>query len=116
MAGHQQAESAVVTTVTQAELLDGVAVLPAGRRREQLRAAVAGMLQEEFAGRLLPFDGAAAFAYAKVAAERRQAGSPISQFDAQIAAICRSRDGALATRNAKDFEGCGTPVVNPWSS
>lgn len=112
----QPAASVFVTTVTQAELLYGVAVLPAGRRRVKREGAVAGMLQEDFAGRLLPFDGAAAHAYAAIAAERRLAGRPISQFDAQIAAICRSRAADLATRNTADFEGCGIQVVNPWDS
>jgi predicted nucleic acid-binding protein len=39
---------------------------------------------------------------------------PISQFDAMIVAMARSRGASLATRNAKDFEGCGVDVINPW--
>jgi len=72
------------------------------------------MFEEDFGDRILPFDVAAARAYAIVAAERRQSGRPITQFDAQIAAIARSRGAAIATRNASDFEGCGILVVNPW--
>ncbi|HNB47181.1 MAG TPA: VapC toxin family PIN domain ribonuclease, partial [Burkholderiaceae bacterium] len=68
-----------------------------------------------FAGRLLPFDSPAAMAYAEIVAARRAAGRPISQFDAQIAAIAFSRNVAVVTRNVADFEGCGVEVVNPWS-
>jgi predicted nucleic acid-binding protein len=73
------------------------------------------MLGEDFTGRILPFDSAAAVAFAEIAATRRQAGRPIAQADAQIAAIARSRGAALATRNVPDFEGCGIDVVNPWT-
>ena len=41
-------------------------------------------------------------------------GRPIDDFDAQIAAITRSRGLALATRNSSDFDGTGLLVVNPW--
>lgn len=102
------------TTITEAEMLLGVALLPAGRRRTGLREAVAGLFDGDFAGRVLPFDSSAARAFALVAAERRRAGRPISQLDAQIAAIARSRGARIATRNASDFEGCGLDVIDPW--
>jgi hypothetical protein len=93
----------------------GVALLPSGRRRDKVAAAIESMFREEFADRVLPFDHSAAAAYAVVAGGRRQRGRPISQFDAQIAAIARSVGAALATRNEKDFEDCGIDVLNPWT-
>ena len=74
------------------------------------------MLEADFGGRILPFDSSAAQAFAIVASERRQAGKPISQADAQIAAVARSRGASLATRNVEDFEGCGIEVINPWTA
>ena len=102
------------TTVGEAELRHGVAILPAGWRRSTLAEAIEGMLEEDFHDRILPFDRAAARAYAAIAAERRAAGRPISQFDCQIAAIARARDAAVATRNTADFEGCGVELIDPW--
>lgn len=107
----QPPTSLFTTTITQAEILYGIALLAPGKRRLALEEAVAGMFEEDFADRILPFDMAAARAYAVVAAERRQAGRPMTQFDAQIAAIARSRGAAIATRNASDFEECGIPVL-----
>ena len=78
-------------------------------------AAIEAMLREDFMGRILPFDSAAAVAFAEIAANCRQSGRPIAQADAQIAAIARSRGASLATRNVPDFEGCGIHVVNPWA-
>jgi toxin FitB len=111
----QPAESLFVSAVTQAEMLLGARLLPPGKRRAKLEAAVSGMFSEDFSGRILPFDSAAVPAYVDIVAARRAAGRPISQFDAQIAAIARCSGAKLATRNVGDFEGCGALLVNPWS-
>lgn len=103
-----------LTAVGEAELRHSVAILPPGRQRRALTAAVEAMLDEDFRNRILPFDRAAARAYAVIAAARRSAGRPIAQFDCQIAAIARAHDAAVATRNATDFEGCGIKVIDPW--
>ena len=102
------------TTITRAEILYGIQTLPAGQRKDGLWQAARGILDQDFAGQVLGFDADAADAFALIAAERRAAGRPISQFDALIAAIARSRGASLATRNVKDFEGCGIALINPW--
>lgn len=105
-----------ISAVTQAEILYGIALLPEGKRRDSLRTAAESMFEHHFRGRVLPFDGDAAEAFADIAAGRREAGRPISHPDAQIAAVAKSRGAALATRNVTDFDGCGVPVVNPWDA
>lgn len=65
-------------------------------------------------GRVLPFDGEAAECYAGITARRRSIGRPISQFDAQIAALAYSHHASLATRNIRDFEHVGLDLINPW--
>ena len=104
------------TTITQAEILYGLELLPKGKRRAALQSAVEAMCEEGFADRILPFDSDAARVFPQIAASRRALGRPITQWDAQIAAIARSRGAALATRNTGDFEHCGITVLNPWSA
>lgn len=111
----QPAETLFVSAVTQAEMMLGARLLPIGKRRAALEAAVRAMFAEDFAGRTLPFDSAAVSAYVDIVSARRTAGRPISHFDAQIAAIARLQGVKLATRNAGDFEGCGVVLVNPWA-
>ena len=111
----QPADSLFVSAVTQAEMLLGARLLPAGKRRTQLEQALEAMFTEDFGERVLSFDAPAAAAYANVVVTRRRAGRPISQFDAQIAAIALSRRASLATRNVSDFEDCGLVLSNPWS-
>jgi toxin FitB len=103
-----------VSAVTQAEMMLGARLLPAGRRRTMLESALFAMFEEDFAGRVLPFDAAAVPAYVTLVERRRKLGRPISQFDAQIAAIANRHRTSLVTRNTSDFEGCDLTLVNPW--
>ena len=102
------------TAITEAEIRFGVAMMPEGHKKRALRLQAQAVFDREFVGRVLPFDSAAAMAYAEVAAARRASGRPIAQSDAQIAGIVLSRRGVLYTRNARDFRNCGFEVVNPW--
>ncbi len=104
-----------VTTITVAEILFGIELLPGGKRRDQMLAQAEAAFAEDFVGRVLPFDEDAARAFPGIAVRRRAQGKPIADLDAQIAAIARSRDAILATRNTADFEGCGLRLVNPWA-
>jgi toxin FitB len=108
------ATSLFTTTVTQAEILFGLALMPEGRRRADLLMAAEQMFAEDFAGRVLAFDAPSAVAFAAIAANRRQKGRPTGTFDAQIAAITSSHGAALATRNVADFLDCGITIIDPW--
>ncbi|HMN56685.1 MAG TPA: type II toxin-antitoxin system VapC family toxin [Ottowia sp.] len=103
------------STVTQAEVLTGIALLPAGKRRDTLAQAAQQIFKEDFLGRCITFDSAAAEHYALLRAQRQHAGQPIHTEDAQIAAIALAAGMALVTRNTKDFAGIdGLALVNPW--
>jgi len=103
-----------VTTITQAEILFGLGILPKSKRRTGLEEAARIVFDVDFDGSVLSFDSDAAREYARIAVARRKLGRPISTMDAQIAAITRSRQATLATRNTADFDHCGVPVLNPW--
>ncbi|RVK38231.1 type II toxin-antitoxin system VapC family toxin [Sinorhizobium meliloti] len=92
----QQTAAEFTTTVTEAELFYGLRLMPDGRRRQELEAAIVPIFREDLAGRILPFGSEAADAFGSIAARRRKLGRPISQFDAQIAAIAWSRGASVA--------------------
>lgn len=111
----QPMDALYVTAISEAELLYGIRLMAAGVRRDLLQRAINTVLGGLLAGRVLPFDSAAAVQYADWAAERRRAGRQAGMADLLIAAIARARGAAaIATRNGKDFVGCGVPLVNPW--
>ena len=112
-----QAPASVFTTaITQAEIMYGIAIMPKGQRQATLLTVATLIFEDEFRGRVLPFDSDAADIYAAIASGRRQAGQPISLPDGQIAAITQARGGRLATRNVSDFTNCGIDIVNPWDA
>ena len=113
---NRPAASLFFSAVGEAELRFGLAIMPAGRRRDAFASEIEAMLREDFADRILPFDSEAARAYAVIAASRRVTGRPIAEADCQIAAIARSRGMALATRNVRDFEDTGIHILDPWTS
>lgn len=107
-------ESTAITAITVAEILYGIARLPHGRRRSALSSAATALF-DEYAENTLGFTADEAPHYAELATRREQAGQPIADIDAQIAAICRRHQVPLATRNVKDFENTGVLVINPWA-
>ena len=109
----QRSATLYLTTISEAELRYGVAIMPSGKRRRAVAATVEQIL-EEYEQRILSFDRSAALAYSEIAARRRAAGLPVKNFDCQIAAIARSVGASIATRNVKDFEGCGVGIIDPW--
>ena len=70
----QPSETLFVTAVTQAEMMLGARLLPAGRRRKALEDAVQGMFDEDFAGRILPFDSVVVPEDVDIVSRRRAAG------------------------------------------
>jgi toxin FitB len=109
-------EEMYITTVTLAEILYGIELLPQGKRRVALEAGAARMFGQLLLGHILVFDEDAARSFAQIAARRKTQGRPMAEMDAQIVAIARSHGAALATRNTSDFEGCGVQLVNPWGA
>lgn len=105
------------SAISRAEIELGLALMPEGKRRENLSQAMQIMFNEDFAGRCLPFDEIAASYYGHIVSARIQKGRPISVEDAQIAAIALAHQMLLSTRNTADFENiAGLSVINPWKT
>lgn len=113
--GVQPRSALFTTTITRGELFHGIRLLPDGLRKVRLQTAASTLFSVDLQGQVLNFDSDAADAYAEIAASRRASGKPISQFDAMIAAIAKSRGASVATRNVKDFSDCGVQVIDPWA-
>lgn len=110
----QIAETLYLTSISLSELLLGVEVLPDGKRKAGLAAALSDLLSTLFGARVLPFDQQAATMYAGRVSQARAAGRAISMADGQIAAIATVHGFTVATRDTAPFVAAGVPVVNPW--
>ena len=110
-----QAESQLVTTsITVAEMMSGMELMPDGRRKEQLRQAIAAALIQFSDSKILPFDQSAAIGFARLAGTSKLNGHVIAVLDAQIAAIALSHGAAVATRDVLPFRNAQLRVINPW--
>jgi toxin FitB len=109
----QNAETLYLTSISLSELLLGVEVLPDGKRKVGLAAALSELLATLFGARVLPFDQQAATMYAARISRARAAGRAISMADGQIAAIAAVHGFTVATRDTAPFIAAGVPVVNP---
>ena len=103
-----------LTSTSLSELLVGIQVLPAGKRKENLSRVLDSISMRLFQDRILPFDEQAAVAYAAIVAEARSKGRAISIPDGQIAAIASVHGFTIATRDVAPFLAAGVPVLNPW--
>jgi len=113
---YQSRSTLFTTTITKAELLYGVSLLPDGKRKLETKTAIIEIIDIDLHGKVIDFDNESAGLYAEIASSRKKSGRPISQFDAMIAAITKSKSAKLATRNVKDFVDCGIDVINPWEN
>jgi toxin FitB len=111
----QDEELLFTTSISEAEILSGLALMTEGRRRRGLVTAAVAIFAHEFAGRVLAFDTTATAAYAELFAARRRIGKPTAAMDLMIASIARTYGAAVVTRDASGFDGCGLTIINPWS-
>ncbi|WP_188113443.1 type II toxin-antitoxin system VapC family toxin [Nocardioides humilatus] len=103
-------------SITVGELLNGVELMTAGRRRDELTASVERLISNG-RGRTYPYDEPAARAYAGIVTRRRSAGRPFAKpEDAMIAAIAIANECSVATRNVGDFAEMGVELINPWET
>jgi predicted nucleic acid-binding protein len=109
----QAAETLYLSSVTLAELLFGIAALPAGKRKNALACALDGLMAL-FQGRVLPFDADAARHYADLAVKAKNGGRGFPTSDGYIAAIAASRSFIVASRDTAPYKACGRQVINPW--
>uniref|UniRef100_Q3APP7 PIN (PilT N terminus) domain n=1 Tax=Chlorobium chlorochromatii (strain CaD3) TaxID=340177 RepID=Q3APP7_CHLCH len=110
-----QHERFFTSSITKAEILLGIALLPKGRRQKQLYEATFKLFSTTFLEYCFPFCERAAVVYSDIVAHQKRIGRGICTEDAQIAAIALTENLTLATRNVKDFHFIqGLEISNPW--
>ncbi len=109
------AQQIYISSVTLCEIEFGLALIPAGKRRDTLRTSMRELVRIDFEGRCLSLNADCAEAYGSLAARQQKDGRASSTEDAMIASIAITNSFTLVTRNTKDFEGVeGLQIVNPW--
>ena len=109
----QNDDDLFIASLTIAEIRRGILERTRGKRRDELENWFRGPEgpQSLFAGRVLPFDEAAALIWAATMADGKAQGRPRSALDMIIAAVAEANDCIVVTDNEKDFFGFET--LNP---
>lgn len=97
------------------ELEFGLALLPPGRRRDAIDAALRAFVAL-YEDRILPLGRAEAAHAAALRARARRSGRVLDLGDALIAGTAGAHDLAVATRNVRDFADLGIDVADPWQA
>lgn len=97
------------------ELDFGLNLLPLGRRRDRISAALAAFVTE-YEDRILPVDRPEAEQAASLRAQARRSGRVLHLGDALIAGTAKTHNLAVVTRNVADFDGLDVDVTNPWEA
>ncbi len=92
------------------EIGRGVALLPAGAKREKFARWLEEDLPDWLGPRVLPVDHAVAQVWGRLGA--RGKAEPV---DALIGATAAVAGLAVVTRNVRHFDGLGVSVLNPWT-
>jgi predicted nucleic acid-binding protein len=103
------------TAITVFEIRYGLAKRDPGLKTRTLEEAFANLIREDLAGRVAPFDGAAAEASSVLAAKRAASGRVVDFRDTRIAGIALSQKADVATRNIRHFANLVTRLVDPWA-
>ena len=105
-----------ISSMTLAEIQQGILGEPAGKKRDALKAWFSGPDGPPalFEGRVLAFDEAAASHWARLMVDGKKIGKPRSQLDMIIAATAEANHCVIATANEKDF--AGLKFVNPFKT
>jgi toxin FitB len=110
----QVVETLFLTATSLSELLVGIEFMPEGKRKNNFKLALTHLLNQFFSGRILSFDQQAAMVLPDLLAKARTEGKSISVADGQIAAIAKTHNFTVATRDTTPFLALGIPVINPW--
>ena len=103
-------DQVAISAFSLAEIRRGIELKAPSKARRDLERQFS-WLMETFQGCIWLFDESAAFEWGKLMAEARN--YPIPFDDSLIAAIARSMNAVVVTRNQKHFPGC--PTVDPWT-
>jgi hypothetical protein len=112
----QSAETLYLTATSLAELLIGIGVMPDGKRKTTISAALDSLISQLFDSRILPFDHEAAIAYSELMSSARARGKVVSMPDGQIGAIASLYGFRVATRDTTPFNALGLRVIDPWTA
>jgi toxin FitB len=105
--------AAFLSVVTIGEVARGILELPQGAKRASLSRYLSDT-EANFKDRILTVTSDVAHRWGELTAQSKRSGRILPPVDGLIAATALHHGLAVMTRNARDFEGTGVTVIDPW--
>lgn len=84
------------------------------KRKQKLELWLETDLKQQFKTRLLNIDLQTALVWGTVLAQAEQRGQSMSAIDSLLSATALAHNLVLVTRNTRDMQASGVPLLNPW--
>lgn len=110
----QPLDELYVSVVTFAEFRFGIELLQDAKRRAELNDWLTHRVRPMFDNRVLPLSEDVMLKWRLLVEDGRRTGHTYSQPDLMIAATALQYDLTVVSRDTKDHEKAGVPVLNPW--
>ncbi|QYA08740.1 type II toxin-antitoxin system VapC family toxin [Agrobacterium larrymoorei] len=105
-----------ISIVSIAEIRRGDALMDSGKKHDALNEWLTYDLPQRFKNRIIPVEELVARAWGDLMALAKRSGRGLASMDGLIGATAVAHQLTLATRNAKDFEGFGIDIIDPWTT
>jgi toxin FitB len=102
-----------LSVITVGELTKGIAMLPVGRRRQELTNWLVG-LEHRFEEKILPVNSDVARRWGELTAHAQTEGTLIPASEGLIAATASWFGLHVMTRNTRHFAASGVTIIDPW--
>jgi len=104
-----------LSVITLGEVAKGIALLPAGERKQQLDSWLAG-IEQRYADQILPVDSEIAHIWGDIMARAQGIGIQVPATDGLIAATAMRHGLEVMTRNTRHFVATGALIIDPWAN
>ncbi len=113
--GRLPLEALYISSVTLAEIRFGIESIAQMSRRIELTEWLTNRVRPMFEERVLPVSEDVMFKWRLLVERGRKARITFSQPDLIIAATALHHGLTVISRDTRDYERAGVPVLNPWS-
>jgi predicted nucleic acid-binding protein len=103
-----------VSVVTLAEIRFGIELVTDAAKRADLNDWLANVIRPTFDQRVLAVTEDVLLKWRLLVEEGRKTGHTFSQPDLMIAAIAAHHGMTIVTRDRRQYDKAGVPVMNPW--
>jgi predicted nucleic acid-binding protein len=108
-------ENIFLSVVTIGEIQFGIQKLPQSKRRDRILSWLETDLLARFENRIVMIDIETMLVWGEMSASLQALGTPMPIMDSLIAAICKTKNYTLVTRNTKDFLHLDIVLIDPFN-